>query len=359
MKHKVLLSAVIIVGLVLLVFTPESIGKDFFQDKIIRIIAGYPPGGGVDTEARLVSRYLPKYIPGRPKFIVLNMPGAGGRIALNHASNIAKRDGLTWIVIPTSPNAFQILDKNRKFDLTEMIYLRGSSEPGATVIRDITGVKEPADLLKIDPKLLVMPGRSVPDAPQMALKAALDVLGVKSGYKASFGYAGTARITAALLQGEATFYTFALINVLKGGALSEPIEQGKAIPLWQSGVINSKGEVVRDERLDMPTFKEVYQKLTGKAPSGVAWQAYKAAGPAARTLNRCVLTTPGVPPDRVKIMRNAFDAMRKDPEYQTSIKRITGFEPETFPGELAQKLIKNHVESVTPEVLAYMRSIMK
>lgn len=359
MKHKVLLSVAMIVGLVLLVSTSESIGEDFFKDKIVRIIAGYPPGGGVDTEARLVARYLPKYIPGNPNVIVENMPGAGGRIALNQVSRVAKRDGLTWIVIPATPNIFQILDKDRKFDLTEMIYFRGSSEPGVTVIRDITGVKGPADLAKVDPKILVIPGRSSPDAPQMGLRAALDVLGVKSGYKTSLGYSGTATITAALLQGEATFYEWAMLNVLKGGILFEPIQEGKVIVLWQSGVLDSKGELVRDKRIDIPTFKEVYQKLTGKAPSGIAWEAYKVSSPGSRTMNRSVMTTPGVPPDRVKIVGDAFEAMEKDPQYEAEIKRIVGFDPVTFPGEEAQEILKNFVKGVTPEVLSYLRRIAK
>ncbi len=359
MKHKILFVTAMIAGLVFLAVPHDASADEFFKDKTVRIIAGYPPGGGVDTEARLVARYLPKYIQGNPNVIVENMPGAGGRIALNHVSKVAKRDGLTWIVIPATPNIFQILDKDRKFDLTEMIYLRGSSEPGVTVIRDITGVKEPADLTKVDPKNLVMPGRSAPDAPQMAMKAVLELLGVKKGYKTSFGYAGTAKITAALLQGEATFYEWAMLNVLKGGILYDPIQAGKVIVLWQSGVLNSKGELVRDKRIDIPTFKEVYEKIMGKAPSGVAWEAYKACSPASRTMNRSVLTTPGVPKDRLKILEDAFAAMEKDPKYDEEIKRIVGFEPVTFPGDEAQEILRGFVKSVTPEVIAYMRKIMK
>ncbi len=359
MKHKILLIAAMIIGLVFLAVSHESMAQDYFKDKTIRIIAGYPPGGGVDTEARLVARYLPKYIPGNPNVIVENMPGAGGRIALNHVSRVAARDGLTWIVIPATPNIFQILDKDRKFDLTEMIYLRGSSEPGVTVIRDITGVKGPADLVKVDPTNLVIPGRSAPDAPQMAMRAALDLLGVKTGYKTSLGYAGTAKITAALLQGEATFYEWAMLNVLKGGILFDPIQEGKVIILWQSGVINSKGQLVRDKRIDIPTFKEVYEKIMGKTPSGIAWEAYKACSPASRTMNRSVLTTPGVPPDRVKILADSFAEMEKDPKYDEEIKRIVGFEPVTFPGDEAEGILRDFVKSVTPEVIAYMRSMMK
>ena len=353
--------ALLVVMLGLIFSTPWSgaSAQEFFKGKVIRIVAGYPPGGGVDTEARLVARYIGNFIPGTPNVIVENMPGAGGRIALNHVSKVAKRDGLSWIVIPSTPNIFQVLDKDRKFDLTEMIYLRGSSEPGITVIRDITGVKGPADLPKADPTNLVIPGRSAPDSPQMALRAALEVFGVKSGYKTSLGYAGTANITAALLQGEATFYEWALLNVLQGGILYEPIQQGKVIPLWQSGSLTSEGKVVRDKRIDLPTFPEVYEKVMGKAPSGIAYEAYKALSPGSRGLNRSVLTTPGVPSDQVKVLSQAFDAMEKDPKYTAELKKILGFESVTFSGEEAQGILRSFTKGVSPEVLAYMRSIFK
>jgi len=359
MKHKMLFLMATIAGLVFLAVPHESAAQDFFKEKIIRIVAGYPPGGGVDTEARLIARYIGKHIPGNPNVIVDNMPGAGGRIALSHVASVANKDGLTWIVLPSTPNIFQILDKNRKFDLTKMIYLRGSSEPGVTVIRDMTGVKSPADLAKVDPNNLVIPGRSAPDGSQMALRSALKLLGVEKGYKTSLGYSGTAKITAALLQGEATFYEWALLNVLKGGILFDPIQEGKVIALWQSGVLNAQGKTVRDKRIELPTFEEVYTKIAGKAPSGIAWETYKVCSPATRTLNRSVVTSPGVPLDRVKVMRQAFESMEKDPKYKAEIERVTGFEPVTFSGEEAEGILKGFVKSVTPEVLAYMRTIMK
>ncbi|MBI2090999.1 MAG: hypothetical protein HYT78_20045 [Deltaproteobacteria bacterium] len=359
MKTKAELIVAVFVGLIFLAGPSAAVAQEFFGGKVVRIISGYPPGGGVDTEARLIARYIAKFIPGNPNVIVENMSGAGGRIALNHVSRVAKRDGLTWIVIPATPNIFQILDKDRKFDLTEMIYLRGSSEPGVVVSRDITGVKGVADLPKADPSKLVIPGRSAPDAPQMAIRAALELFGIKSGYKTSLGYAGTAKITAALLQGEATFYEWALLNVLKGGILYEPIQEGKVIPLWQSGSLTPQGEVIRDRRIDLPTFDEVYKKIAGKAPSGIAYEAYKTLSPGSRTLNRCVLTTPGVPPDRVKILSQAFDAMDKDPQYDAEMKKILGFEAVSFSGEEAQGILKSFVKSVTPEVVAYMRTMIK
>src|SRR3990172_6759632 len=121
MKHKILFLMAVITAFVFLTASHESAAKELFKEKIIRIVAGYPPGGGVDTEARLIARYIGKHIPGNPNVIVDNMPGAGGRIGLSHVASVAKQDGLTWIVLPSTPNIFQILDNNRKFYLTNII----------------------------------------------------------------------------------------------------------------------------------------------------------------------------------------------------------------------------------------------
>ena len=56
---------------------------------------GLTPGGFYDRWARLLARYMPKYIPGNPEMIVQNMAGAGSMIAMNHIYNVAKPDGLT------------------------------------------------------------------------------------------------------------------------------------------------------------------------------------------------------------------------------------------------------------------------
>ncbi|HXF75769.1 MAG TPA: hypothetical protein VNN13_06725, partial [Methylomirabilota bacterium] len=67
----------------------------FYQDKTIRIIAGYGAGSIDDAWARLIARHLGKYIPGNPGIIVQNMPGAGAMIAANYVYKVAKPDGLT------------------------------------------------------------------------------------------------------------------------------------------------------------------------------------------------------------------------------------------------------------------------
>jgi len=55
----------------------------FYQGKQITAVVGFTTGGFYDRWARLLARYMPKYIPGNPTFIVQNMPGAGSVIATN------------------------------------------------------------------------------------------------------------------------------------------------------------------------------------------------------------------------------------------------------------------------------------
>ena len=74
---------------------PTAQAQDFYKDKTLTIIVGYSPGGSFDLYARVIARYIGRYLPGDPTRIVENMTGAGGLIAANHLYNRVKPDGLT------------------------------------------------------------------------------------------------------------------------------------------------------------------------------------------------------------------------------------------------------------------------
>jgi tripartite-type tricarboxylate transporter receptor subunit TctC len=65
----------------------------FYKGKQVNIIVGSSPGGGYDLYGRLVSRFIGKYIPGNPRVVVNNMPGAASVVALQNVYNIAPKDG--------------------------------------------------------------------------------------------------------------------------------------------------------------------------------------------------------------------------------------------------------------------------
>ncbi|MGZ9263029.1 MAG: Bug family tripartite tricarboxylate transporter substrate binding protein, partial [Candidatus Binatia bacterium] len=89
-----LLTAIVVI-VWLFAVTQAQAQSDFFQGKTIRIIVGYSPGGGYDALARMLSRQMPKHIPGHPTILVENMAGAGSLLAANHIFKVAKPDGLT------------------------------------------------------------------------------------------------------------------------------------------------------------------------------------------------------------------------------------------------------------------------
>ena len=67
----------------------------YYQGKQIKVVVGFTSGGFYDRWARLLSRHMPKHIPGNPEMIVQNMPGAGSVVATNYVYSVAKPDGLT------------------------------------------------------------------------------------------------------------------------------------------------------------------------------------------------------------------------------------------------------------------------
>ncbi len=71
-----------------------ALAEEFYAGKTIRVVPGFPPGGGYDTYTRAVARHIGMYIPGNPTSIVQNVPGSGTLIAANTIYNKAEPDGL-------------------------------------------------------------------------------------------------------------------------------------------------------------------------------------------------------------------------------------------------------------------------
>ncbi|HEX6767810.1 MAG TPA: tripartite tricarboxylate transporter substrate-binding protein, partial [Candidatus Binatia bacterium] len=126
----------------------------FYSGKSVRIVVGFTPGGFYDRWARLLSRYMPKYIPGNPNFLVQNMPGASSVIAANYVYNLAKPDGLTLLVPINSLYLDQIVGRSEvKFDVRKFEFI-GTQERAPTLLyfradspfrtlSDIINAKEP------------------------------------------------------------------------------------------------------------------------------------------------------------------------------------------------------------------------
>jgi len=174
---RVWAASLIIVALVLVAFlvVPGQSQQPLFAGKTVTIIVGYNPGGGYDLVARLIARYLPKYLPGNPAVVVQNMPGANSIIAANHVYTVAKPDGLTIAAFNRNLILGQLVKApGIRFDMTRFAWVGSpASETTVLTIRSDLPYRAATDLLKADPAVIVGatgPGASTYDFP-LLLKA--------------------------------------------------------------------------------------------------------------------------------------------------------------------------------------------
>ena len=178
----------LIFAISLIVSSQSAVNAQDYKDKTLTIIVGYSPGGSFDLYARVLARYIGRYLPGNPTRIVEDMTGAGGMIAANHLYNRVKPDGLT-IGAWASPLVLQHIMGNEaaQFDGRRFGYLGIPSEydtvctfnqkSGITKMDDWVNAKRPQKISTIGP------GTSTSDIPKL-LKAALNLpMDVIDGYK--------------------------------------------------------------------------------------------------------------------------------------------------------------------------------
>src|SRR6476660_8655166 len=102
--------------------------EEFYSRNNVTLISAFNAGGGNDVYCRLIAKYFGKYIPGNPKIIVQNMPGAASIKATNFLYQSAPRDGTVIANIQRSVPLYTILDKDKfAFDIRKFTWLGSSS----------------------------------------------------------------------------------------------------------------------------------------------------------------------------------------------------------------------------------------
>src|ERR1700704_1443572 len=140
-----------IVALCIVIAVPQGAwaADEVFAGKTINVIAGFPPGGGVDGEMRVLARFFAKYIPGQPGIVPRNMQGAGGIILANHLYNMAAADGLTLGMPGRSGFLLSnvVPQKGINYDLGRFSYIGGAgSAANALWVHRRTGISSLDDL---------------------------------------------------------------------------------------------------------------------------------------------------------------------------------------------------------------------
>jgi len=331
----------IALALAFAMFASSARAQDFYNNKTIRIVVGFSPGGGMDIYARAIGRHLGKNTPGKPTVIIENMPGAGSLIAANYLYKQAKPDGLTigsWIgglVLQ------QVIggQKGIEFDARKFEWIGApagdSSSCALTTANGVTNMDQ-WFTAKAPVKIGAMaPGSVTSDIPKI-LKAALNLpIQVVEGYK------GTAEIRVAADSGE-----------VDGGCWGwETIKI-----MWRQGLDSGNTKVLIQmlpkKHPDLPNVPNALDL----AKTDEARQLIKIGIVDPATMVRSLTLPPGTPKDRVKILRDAFMTTMKDPEFLAEAKTAK-LDLNPLPGDDVEKIVQGFF-TLQPSVAAQMRDVV-
>lgn len=268
----------------------------FYSGKTVTIAIGYSAGGGYDLYARLLARYMGKYIPGHPTIVPQNMPGAGSLKATKYLYEVAPKDGAVFGTFSRSMPLAPVEGlEGATFDSRKFTWL-GSMAKDVTmcVTSDKSGIKDWGAALKTD---FVVGGEGQGSDPDIFANVIRNVYGAKA--KLVTGYPGTAEMFLAVERGElAGFCGVSYSTVM--GRWADSLKQGQLHIIVQGGLEK------HPELPDVPNMLDL------------------AAGDRQKTLMRLILAPqamarpfaapPDIPAERAKALRDAFAAALRDPD---------------------------------------------
>lgn len=318
---------------------------DFYAGKTITIVCPYSPGGTYDRMSRLAARYLPKHIPGHPSAIVQNKPGGGGLIGIRSVYR-AKPDGLTLVHFASTTVVRRLTGQIKDIDFEKVnwlgsvggahyiFYLR--SERPERTIDALKKAKTPIRVAASGPSSLLT------QAAKFLQRAGKFNIRLVSGYK---GYNPMALATKQNeVDGVSTAAAAVAVNTVtrgmhKDGTIKLVLSMGGAPPHKSLAAEIAKLPKFVNA-IDDPKDRQAYVAFSGLLNA-----------------SRPFVTTPGVPAERVAILRKAMWDMMADPEF---VKAATsqGFVLNPLNGEDAEKLILS-VFKLPADIQGRLKTLLK
>jgi tripartite-type tricarboxylate transporter receptor subunit TctC len=278
-----------------------------FKGQSLRLLVGTTPGAGYDLIARLLAPALSRHIPGNPPVQVENMPGAGSLVMMNYLYNRAPRDGtvmglpLNGVLLEPTVKLMSRAGGAANFDIQKMPWIGSTTEDAQALwFRTDSKIKSFADLRST--KGIV--AASAPGADNFTVAVlSNNLLGTKM--EIVRGYRGTNPIFIAVERGEAegSATAYSAIVVTRPQWLKEKSIQ----------VLLQYGQARLPDLPDVPTAIEVAEDKDVKEMLRLFAVKFKATYP--------FVLAPESPPDRVAVIRAAFDATMKDNQFLAAAKK--------------------------------------
>jgi tripartite-type tricarboxylate transporter receptor subunit TctC len=306
---------------------------EFYKGKTVTILMGTQPGGSYDLYGRVIGEHLARYIPGNPSVIMEHMPGAGGVIAGNHLYGPGPQDGTKILLSHSIPLAEKLEPKGVRFESARFHWL-GTFDAIAHTMAIWHGSQvNTLDVLKSKP--LIIGSFSKTHLTYQWPAMMKYVLG--TSYQVITGYRSGSDLNLAMERGEVHGWAASWENL--AGTRPQWLSEKKVSVLVAFTLERKKqiSDVPTLLELAPPDKKDVVEFLTAGTPFG-----------------RAMAVGPGVPADRVAILRKAFDDVMKDPAFLAeAAKRNLDIDPRppSYPHALADKLA-----AASPDLVARVKA---
>lgn len=317
----------------------------FYQGKTINIVVGTKAGDVYDLYPRLLAEFWTKYIPGNPNIIIQNVPGAASLIAANQVYNLGKTDGLTLGAIFPALYFDQLLKKPEvKYDWSKMPWIGSTVTSNHLMyVRADTPYKSVEDVraAKTAPKCgstgIASTGYYMPKLMEEVLGSKFDIVS---------GYQSGQDIDLAVERGELQCRAFTITAYHAREPFISWRKRNFTNVIIQTGA-------KRDPRLkDTPTIYELMDRYKTNDTGRKLAKVILAAG----DFGRPIVASPGIPADRLKVLRDSFQKTLNDPAFLAEAeKRRLEIDP-TWYDEM-ESLAKD-VLATPPDVVARMKKLL-
>jgi tripartite-type tricarboxylate transporter receptor subunit TctC len=324
----------------------------FYQGKTLNIVINFGAGGPTDIESRIFARHLSRHIPGSPSITVQNMGGGGGLTAVNYIGEVAKADGYTAAYFTGALFQHQIKDPALRVDIGKFGFITGVHGVTVSYIRaDVPpGIKKPSDFVKA--QKFRAAGLGVSSSKDVRFRLSFDLLGLKYDYVTGYNNSSDARL--AVQRGEAQYHDETLPSY-RTQVEPQMVKTGMVTPIYYTDLVAPSGEILASRDVpELQPFTYYYKEMFGKLPSGIKYEALKAANMSSTNMTRMVLMPPKAPPETIAILRKAFDSLSRDQDFLQEAVATMRFQPRFEVGEAGEKLFRQ-ASAVSPDIVNFLR----
>jgi tripartite-type tricarboxylate transporter receptor subunit TctC len=304
---------------------------DFYRDKTVTLLVGHEPGTGFDIYARALMPFFGKHIPGNPKVIVQNMPGASGVSGTNWLYNIAPKDGTVLGTFSQNVIVERLFGNTAaRYEAARFQWI-GNMEQSAAACAFATsaGIKSFDDVFTREVRLGAV-GATGPIG--QSGRALNRLFGTKLNIV--YGYKGSASVKLAIQNGEVQGICGLPVSTLTS-FWKDVIDSGQMKIMLQLSAkpLPGFGDVIHiDKYIKNEEQRQIVDLVFGT-----------------QTLGRTFAAPAETPPDRVAALRAAFMATMQDAEFRAHAKKAN-IDLSPMTGEEVEKMVKGYY-AASPQIV--------